>query len=322
MADTTLIEWTATRLPDGALLPGYTFNPWTGCTKVSPGCDHCYAEGWAKRSGHVQWGPHGARRRTSAANWAKPLKWNAEAEATGIRRKVFCASLADVFDNHGSITSGWRGDLWHLIARTPHLDWLLLTKRPQNIANMLPDGYGAPAWGDGWPNVWLGTTCENQEEANRRIPHLLAVRAAKHFVSAEPLLGPVDFTRVGNLFSVAASFPQLAKDIQRHMRPHTVSGMQIDALGTLHQATTYYQTPDHMGGFEVGSRKYGRLDWIIIGGESGPGARPMADEWAQDIIHQCKAASVAVFMKQMGGTRKPFRPIPDSLNVREWPNER
>lgn len=105
MAENSRIEWT-----------DHTFNPWTGCTAVSPACDHCYAEGWAKRSGHVEWGPHGTRRRTSPANWRLPLKWNAEAAAAGVRRKVFCASLADVFDNLSSIADQWRADLWELIA--------------------------------------------------------------------------------------------------------------------------------------------------------------------------------------------------------------
>lgn len=175
------IEWT-----------DHTFNPWTGCQKVSPACDHCYAEGWAKRSGLVSWGPHASRRRTSPANWRQPLKWDREAAEAGVRKRVFCASLADVFDNHGSITSGWHGDLWALIHRTPNLDWLLLTKRPQNIAKMLPESYGMPEWGEGWPNVWLGTTVENQQEADRRILHLLTVPAIIHFLSCEPLLGPVD----------------------------------------------------------------------------------------------------------------------------------
>ncbi|MBL9047855.1 MAG: DUF5131 family protein, partial [Tabrizicola sp.] len=184
MGENSGIEWTH-----------HTFNPWIGCTKVSPGCDHCYAEAWDARGlqgGATRWEPHASRTRTSTANWQKPLAWNRKAAEEGRRYRVFCASLADVFDNHGSITSGWRGDLWHLIARTPHLDWLLLTKRPQNIAKMLPDGYGAPAWGDGWPNVWLGTTVENQVEADRRIPHLLATPARVRFLSCEPLLGPVN----------------------------------------------------------------------------------------------------------------------------------
>lgn len=187
MGENSKIEWTR-----------YTFNPWIGCQKVSPGCDHCYAESQNefRKWNAAGWGPHAPRKRTSGAYWQQPLKWNREAEAAGVRRRVFCASLADVFDNHGSITSGWHGDLWYLIDRTPHLDWLLLTKRPQNIKGMLPEEYGFPAWGKGWANVWLGTTVENQTEADRRIPALLSVPARVHFLSCEPLLGPIEFSDV------------------------------------------------------------------------------------------------------------------------------
>lgn len=178
MAENSKIEWCHN-----------TFNPWTGCTKVSPACDHCYAEAWSKRSGHVEWGPHGSRRRTKT--WGNPIKWNKAAEKLDYRPRVFCASLADVFDNHRSITSGWHGDLWHLINETPNLDWLLLTKRPQNIIKMLPESYGMPEWGEGWDNVWLGTTVENQAEHDRRVPHLTAVPAKVHFLSMEPLLSGV-----------------------------------------------------------------------------------------------------------------------------------
>lgn len=182
MAERTEISWADA-----------TFNPWVGCTKVSAACDHCYAESWAKRSGHPElW--TGERRRTSASNWRQPIKWNA-AWVEGIRRRVFCASLADVFDNQ--VPAEWRDDLWRLIEATPHLDWLLLTKRPQNIAKMLPPFLGVNSaffyrpWP--WPNVWLGTTVENQHEANLRIPHLLRAPAAVRFLSCEPLLGPLDF---------------------------------------------------------------------------------------------------------------------------------
>ena len=120
MGDNTKIEWAH-----------HTFNPWVGCTKVSPACDNCYAEGWAKRSGMVQWGPHAERRRTSEGNWRQPLKWNAEAERLGVRYRVFCSSLADVFDN--AVPVQWRIELMKLICETRHLDWLLLTKRPQNV---------------------------------------------------------------------------------------------------------------------------------------------------------------------------------------------
>ncbi|XWN34444.1 MAG: phage Gp37/Gp68 family protein [Devosia sp.] len=185
MAENSGIEWTH-----------HTFNPWIGCTKVSAACDHCYAEAWDKRFGGQRWGPHAPRKRTKT--WGNPVKWNRQAEAEGRRFRVFCASLADVFDNDRSITSGWRGDLWHLIHRTPQLDWLLLTKRPQNIPRFLrPEEYGPlPAWGNGWPNVWLGTTVENQAEAERRLPHLCSFPAAVRFISAEPLLGPIDLRAV------------------------------------------------------------------------------------------------------------------------------
>ncbi len=175
MGENSKIEWT-----------DHTFNSWVGCTKVSPACDHCYAEGWAKRTGQSHlWS--GERRRTTETNWRQPIKWNREAEATGVRRRVFCASLADVFDNQ--VPAKWRDDLWHRIEQTPHLDWLLLTKRPQNIAKMLPDPLtGTKPWGAGWPNVWLGTTGENQDELNRRLPHLLSVAARVHFLSGEPML--------------------------------------------------------------------------------------------------------------------------------------
>jgi protein gp37 len=170
----------------------YVFNSWTGCTKVSPACDHCYAESWVRRSGLVEWGNQ-PRRRTSKHYWKQPIRWNRAAEREGIRRKVFCCSLADVFDNKIDDT-GWRDDLWELIRSCPSLDWLLLTKRPQNIANRLPAGWMQQT-GVGlrpWSNVWLGTTVENQEEADRRIPHLLATPATVHFLSCEPLLGQLD----------------------------------------------------------------------------------------------------------------------------------
>lgn len=170
MAENSKIEWT-----------DHTFNPWVGCTKVSPACDHCYAEGWAKRTGQSSlWA--GERRRTSLQNWAQPFRWNRKAEKDGRRYRVFCASLADVFDNQVPIE--WRDDLFKLIAATPNLDWLLLTKRPQNIRKFLPWGVGCHPW----PNVWLGTTAENQEELARRRGHLLSVPAVVHFLSCEPLL--------------------------------------------------------------------------------------------------------------------------------------
>lgn len=173
MAENTKIEWAH-----------HTFNPWEGCTKVGPGCDHCYAERRNNRFHGGNWGPGAPRRRTSPANWGKPYRWNRQAAELGKRYRVFCASLADVFDNE--VDPAWRTDLFQLIRETPHLDWLLLTKRIGNVAGMLPDD-----WGKGWPNVWLGATVVNQAEADRDIPKLLSTPASLRWLSMEPLLGSV-----------------------------------------------------------------------------------------------------------------------------------
>lgn len=227
------IEWT-----------DHTFNPWVGCTKVSPACDHCYAESWAKRSGHAElWG--GKRRRTRPANWRQPLKWNAEAAAAGRRDRVFCASLADVFDNE--VPAEWRLGLFQLIETTPSLDWLLLTKRIGNVRKLC-GGVSA------WPNVWLGITVCNQEEADRDIPKLLATPARVRFLSIEPMLGPINLER-----------------FMTHGRDWTDEG--------------YSNLP---------------LDWVIVGGESGPKARPMHPYWARSLRDQCVATGVPFFFKQWG----------------------
>ena len=258
MAENSKIEWCH-----------HTFNPWTGCTKVGPGCDHCYAEGWAKRSGIVQWGPSAERRRTSEANWRNPLKWNAEAKRLGIRYRVFCASLADVFDNE--VPDEWRADLFDLIARTPNLDWLLVTKRIGNVERMVMDALRTmfvrtnqepTTWP--WANVWLGITVVNQDEVGRDIPKLIQTPAAVRFLSVEPLLGPVSFRWM-------AAWPE--NKANRALNP---------AGGT-----------DHLDGLR-------RLNWVIVGGESGPKARPMHPQWVRDIRDQCEAAGVPMMLKQWG----------------------
>lgn len=152
---------------------------------MSPGCDYCYAETWAKRTGYAIWGRRELRRQLSESYWRQPLLWNREAGKRKVRARVFCASMADVFE--------WRADLnplrerlWRLIEVTPHLDWLLLTKRPHLVSRLGP-------WAAEWPeNVWLGTTVENQRWAEKRIPHLVRVPAKTRFLSCEPLLGPID----------------------------------------------------------------------------------------------------------------------------------
>lgn len=188
MAENSNIAWTT-----------HTFNPWIGCTKVSPGCDHCYAEAWDRRfdPNHVarHWGHGAQRRRTSGANWRKVRVWQRD-RRTAIDRgekpepaRVFCASLADVFDNEAD--PAWRSDLWTLIAACPDLDWILVTKRIGNVAKM------APACGFG-PNVIVLATIVDQTEADRDMPKLIALKrcglAKAIGVSYEPALGPVDWT--------------------------------------------------------------------------------------------------------------------------------
>ena len=167
-----------------------TFNPWIGCQKVSAGCDNCYAETQNKfrKWNGGEWGPHAPRKRTSAQNWRGPLAWNVHHDEFfaqhGRRRRVFCSSLADVFDNQAPV--GARDDLWALIAETPKLDWLLLTKRPENIRKMLP-----ALWPDKFQNVWLGVTAEDQAAYDRRWPILRDIPAAVRFISYEPAIGPL-----------------------------------------------------------------------------------------------------------------------------------
>jgi protein gp37 len=198
VAKDTLIEWTH-----------HTFNPWTGCTKVSPGCRHCYANSINKRFGDDNWGPGKPRKLASERYWTEPLKWNRDAARRGVRERVFCASMADVFDPEAP--AGARDRLWALIRATPNLDWQLLTKRPELIAGNLPSD-----WGTGYPNVWLGATVENQEYASIRVPILTRIPAVVRFLSVEPLLGPIDLLPlegidwvIGGGESAAAARPML-----------------------------------------------------------------------------------------------------------------
>ena len=258
MAEESNIEWTDA-----------TFNPWVGCTKISPACDNCYAADWAQRFGDVEWGDH-PRRRTSEKNWNLPRRWNRMAdewEATkGRPRFVFCASLADVFDNQ--VDPSWRNDLWALIKECDRLVWLLLTKRPQNIAKMLPAD-----WGDGYPNVWLGTTVENQEVADRNIPHLVNVPVAKRFLSIEPIVGPVDL--------------RLRYD-----------GVPLNPFYQPLGPCGYYCSEEH-GHVDHGPGRCA-IHWVITGGESGPNARPAHPDWYRSLRDQCQDAGVPFHFKQWG----------------------
>jgi protein gp37 len=275
------IEWT-----------DHTFNPWWGCTKVSPGCLNCYAETLDKRTGGNHWGKGAPRRRTSAANWRQPLKWQREAikdeydhdsdawcrdeDFRWERPRVFCASMADWLDPEVPVE--WLADLLDLIRQTPNLDWLLLTKRPGLWRDRLGDVYihhmrsktgfpGSPTDFESWivnwrlcnkppANVWIGSSVEDQTRADERIPQLLQIPARVRFLSCEPLLGPVDLDYQWTWGKVRKQDKSL-----------------MDAP---------------------------RIDWVIVGGESGPKSRPMHADWARDLRDQCVAAGVSFFFKQWG----------------------
>jgi len=181
MAKETEIAWTDS-----------TFNPWWGCTKVGPGCDNCYAEALDKRTGGEHWGIGSSPRSMSPENWKKPVRWNKAAALSDIRRKVFCASMSDVFDKNAP--QGQRERLWKLIQDTPMLEWQLLTKRAPNIKKYLPQN-----WDSGYRNVWLGVTVENKKHGLPRIDHLRKIPAKIRFLSIEPLLedlGNIDLTGI------------------------------------------------------------------------------------------------------------------------------
>lgn len=173
----------------------HTFNPWVGCTKVSAGCANCYAEhSTPSRVFNVAWGKGAPRRRTSVANWKKPLAWAADPYDPTRRRRVFCGSLCDVFDPE--VPDQWRTDLFDLIYRTKTLDWLLLTKRPAHAVKMLAGECGsifAPeTFQSLFPNVWFGVSAEDQRAWDERVPILAKIPAVRKFVSCEPLLGPIE----------------------------------------------------------------------------------------------------------------------------------
>lgn len=251
----------------------HSFNPWRGCSRVSEGCRFCYAETLSHRNPGVLgvWGDKGTRVVASEVMWREPLKWDREAAAAGERRRVFCASLADVFEDRPELVSP-RQRLLRLMHDTPHLDWLLLTKRPGGVVRLIRECldvdwptcliggrnrdrayWYAADWINGKPpaNVWLGTSVEDQRRADERIPILNDIPARVRFISFEPLLGP----------------------IETQPDPHNL---------------------------------YGSIHWAIVGGESGPHARPCDLAWIRSIRDQCRSAGVPVFVKQLGA-----RPVVD-----------
>lgn len=239
MTEQTKIRWATS-----------TWNPWYGCKKVSQGCKHCYMFRDMKRYGRD---PNKVLR-AQPATFNQPLKW---AKNGKVKKgsQIFTCSWSDWFIEDAD---PWREEAWQIIRDTP-FTYMILTKRPERIVDHLPDDWGSR----GYPNVWLGVSAEDQANANSRIPQLLKIPAATHFVSAEPLLGPLD------LFDfVPALWPPWTPE--QEWKPAMIW----------------------------------KIDWVITGGESGPGCRPAELDWFRDIRDQCTSAGVAFFHKQHGGTRK------------------
>lgn len=265
MAKETGIAWTDS-----------SWNPWIGCTKVSPGCDNCYAEvSRPALAMKIHWGAGQPRHRTSIENWKNPVRWNKKAAETGRRWTVF-PSLCDPFDNE--VPDEWRTDLFALIQATPNLTWLLLTKRIGNAAKMAPGAVGEDPYRLTFPqNVWLGASVVNQGEADRDLPKLLATPAALRFVSYEPALGPIDF----------------------HLESGWCQHCKVITSGRIDGHCMDVNSPCFAGELAMGDA----LNWIIVGGESNQGgvqARPFSRSWARSTIEQCKAAGVPCFVKQLG----------------------
>ncbi len=325
------IEWT-----------DHTFNPWEGCTEVSPGCVNCYAAARNRRFGGGiahNWGKGAPRRRTSADNWKLPLKWNLEAdsfreclqcgrrasmadvchqcgktwpsETIAARPRVFCASLADWLDDEVPIE--WLSDLLALIHSTPNLDWLLLTKRPQNFSprilaviyhlsgidpkmhdplffNWLTAWHCPDGCDEGEPdrppeNVWMGTTCEDQARADQRIPELLKIPAKVRFLSCEPLLGFVDICH----------WIKVCKHWKGGMTPPPFPHCSYE--------------PQSL----VGAGWKNPINWVICGGESGSDARPMDAFYAASLRDQCAAGGIPFLFKQWGEYIPQYQQMPDGV---------
>lgn len=284
MSENSSIGWT-----------DHTFNSWWGCVKVHAGCTHCYAESFDKRVGGSHWG--NGPRRMILGEWGKPAKWNAEAiEKFGRRARVFFCSMCDLFEDYnGPVvdqqgnpvpipgdTGHWtvpalRQRVFNIIEKTPNLTPLLLTKRPENIRAMVPH-----YWLDNWPeHVWTGTSPCNQETADACIPDLLSV-PGRHFLSCEPLIGPLDLLRV----KAGALCPQ---------RPaHRVDVLRGGTWDLRTGMVPARELPEFVNHSDMA-----RIEWVIVGGESGK-ARPCNVAWIRSVVKQCGDSGTPCFVKQLG----------------------
>lgn len=322
----TKIEWTGTPLgeplklrrdvrldglelrlgtyPRGYVLPGFTFNGWLGCEKVSPACSRCYAETWARRVGYTAegsrklaiWGPSKStpRVKTSAENWKRPARWNALAKELGVRFKVFAFSLGDVGEDHPQVTP-WREELFALIDATPSLDWLLLTKRPEVLRACWP-------WKSAPRNVWAGATMEDQPRADLRAPELVQIPAAVHFASVEPMLGGLTLREEWLL----GRFLYCAEETHD---PATDPCLGCDG------------NPRDRGGDRCFAVRGPSVSWVIVGGESGAHRRALDLDATERLVASCRAAGVAVFVKQDSDALpgQQGRLSPELWALKQWP---
>jgi protein gp37 len=305
-----------------------TWNPIAGCARVSAGCENCYAEKmtrrlnmmgkpgyeglidhfWAQDSGRWRWS---GKIQLFPERLDKPLRWRKP-------RRIFVCSMSDLF--HPDVPDQFIARVFAMMARASRHTFQVLTKRPERAARLLgdPAQYEAGEFAislageletepygyeGGWPlpNVWLGTSVENQKAADERIPHLLATPAAVRFLSVEPLLGPI------NLY-----LPTKTWGPRSDGRPgcdHCCTGDRCDEPSHLERQKCPYCR---------GTGDATTVDWVIVGGESGPGARPCNVEWIRDIVRQCREAEVPCFMKQLGAWRADQPPGYCRLSKRRW----
>lgn len=256
------------------------WNPWQGCHKVSPGCVNCYMFREKNRYGQDP----ATVIRSKPATFNSPLKWKEPA-------KVFVCSWSDFFIEEAD---PWRDEAWEIIRNTPHLTYQILTKRPENIAGRLPEG---------WPfaNVWLGVTAENQEQADRRIPILLSTPASLRFVSVEPMVGRIDLTDISDGVACHDVPREFWGDLDNNDSPPAIEHNALTGIRRMHFGDWQDRGP--------------KLDWVICGGESGPDARIMQTEWALSLKEQCAVSGAPFFMKQMSAGA----PIPEELQGQEFP---
>lgn len=284
MGKETGIQWT-----------DHSWSPWRGCHKVSPGCDNCYAEAMSVRNPSVlgTWGEHGLRPAAAEAYWRAPLAWDRKADLLPMGSqtpRVFLGSLMDFCELRPDLVN-LRRRVWYTISQCPNLDWLILTKRPQNFTACLDYDRGLLPWGDGWPNVWLGTTTEDRERLHERCEALKrnarnGADARIKFLSCEPLL------------------EDIASDLERYLPEFCPKCQAGDAAG--HTIGEW----DRCHGRGVIRR--GLIDWVIVGGESTQRAASPARhcdlEWIEGIVYVCQKAKIPVFVKQLGS-----RPLANGL---------